>query len=446
MRKIKNLFLCFLFAFLLVSAAGCSADNKIKELEDKISALEKDNEDKDTKISELEIENDSLQDELESVKNELNILKGGSYSIKVYDIDDELLGEKNLYVKQYEGLFEALDANFEVEATNTNYGHYITSINNSIVDNNYYVAIYENGVLSNVGIDEITVDKGDLFEFKVECWNTELDEYDILLDKIIYHYSKTTLKTTLASSNSYTDSTYWQNMAVYMMLNAKDNNNNLLYSQDLYTIDYSSNYKNSVLNQDVSSFSSAANYAKYYYASRLLNNDLTSFKDYYKAYLEGVNTYNSEYVLPFTLSIADQLGLSEYISDSVKNTTYRASTAWGTDGLAWQLTGLALYTELNETELNPFTFEALDSAYSPDVSAALYILPYAAMNIDVRTLKNTNNVDLIAYLLDNYYDKSTKQFTTEKLGSGDYSSNQIYASLMTYKVMRDTGKRVILFA
>jgi hypothetical protein len=55
------------------------------------------------------------------------------------------------------------------------------------------------------------------------------------------------------------------------------------------------------------------------------------------------------------------------------------------------------------------------------------------------------NTDIIKYLFDNHFDSENYQFDMEK-AERDYSSNQIYASLMAYKVQRDKGTGVILFA
>ena len=195
-----------------------------------------------------------------------------------------------------------------------------------------------------------------------------------------------------------------------------------------------------------------ANYAKWYYAARLFDTDLTKFKEVYGAYLDGLSTYGSEYEMPFALSIAKELGLDNKIKDDVKNPTSRASLQYGTDALAWQLSGMALYTTLDDSEFSPFTLDAINTAvtdFSADLSTSVanVLFPLVAMNKNPRDFAlDESNTDLIKYLFDNCYDKENQEFLTEKLGDGDYSSNQIYASLMAYKIQRDKGTGVILFA
>ena len=64
-------------------------------------------------------------------------------------------------------------------------------------DEKLAVAIYENGIAASSGVESLVVYEKDVFEFKVECWNTLdsgyglFDKYDILVDKAIYHYAKT---------------------------------------------------------------------------------------------------------------------------------------------------------------------------------------------------------------------------------------------------------------
>jgi len=261
------------------------------------------------------------------------------------------------------------------------------------------------------------------------------DDVDLLVDEIVETYATTTLKSSLAASVTYSDSTYWQIQGIKVMIDAKASKK--VYNYDMLT----DTYKDSVKNQDTTTLQGAA-FAKYYYAARAIGQSTDSFKSAYTTYLEGKTEYSSygEYELSFTLPIAKSLKLNDKVNTNVINTTYRSSTAWGTDGLAWQLTGLAAYKDVS-SELSAFTLASLESAYSVDVSLSAMILPYAASNLSARNA----SFDIVAELL-KHYDKDAKKFETEKLGSGDYSSNQIYAALMAYKAQRDTKKAVNLFA
>ena len=67
-----------------------------------------------------------------------------SFQIKVIDIDGKELGNKTIQIVDELTVLSALVDNFEVDYTNGEYGAYITSINGSVVDSNYYMAIDEN--------------------------------------------------------------------------------------------------------------------------------------------------------------------------------------------------------------------------------------------------------------------------------------------------------------
>ena len=382
----------------------------------------------------------------------------GSYTIEVYDLDGELVGNETLSIEEYPSLWEGLNAKFDVEATGSDGSHWLTSINQTVVDKSWSLMIYENDTLASTGVDGIVVDNGDKFTFKNECWNTvesgwgSMDSYEVLLDKTVYHYAKTKMKTSIASSTSCFDSTFWQSTSLYYMMKNK-------YDSNLFNVNsYSDAYKESIANANlddlpnVTSYPHEANYAKWYYAARLFDTDLTKFKEVYGTYLDSLTTYGSEYEMPFALSIAKELELDNKIKDDVKNPTSRASLQYGTDALAWQLSGMALYTTLDDSEFSPFTLDAINTAVKDsgaDLSASVanVLFPLVAMNKNPRDFAlDESNTDLIKYLFDNCYDKENQEFLTEKLGTGDYSSNQIYASLMAYKIQRDKGTGVILFA
>ena len=136
--------------------------------------------------------------------------KTGSYTIKVYDIDDEVLGEKTVSIEDYPVFIDGLNANFDAVLGSSSYGSYPISINGSVVDDpNWYMASYENGEYCLTSLEGLVVDDGDLFEFKVTCSNEvgngydgTMDSYDVLVDKTIYHYAKTYMKAALESSSS----------------------------------------------------------------------------------------------------------------------------------------------------------------------------------------------------------------------------------------------------
>ena len=105
---------------------------------------------------------------------------------------------------------------------------------------------------------------------------------------------------------------------------------------------------------------------------------------------------------------------------------------------------MSSFTTVSDSDLAEISFDKLENSLSKDVSLSTMILPFAASNKSVRSVKNNEGVDVIEYLFDNYFDQSTMKFTTEKAAE-DYSSNQIYANLIAYKIQRDTNKSCNLF-
>ena len=470
-KKFLKLVLLALSAISLLTVQACDKKDYAKEesvqsLEEKINALDTKIKELDDKASKTTVEECSKElaslktlvesYKIDELKSKISVLeetlinlsanndenKTAYYTVNIYDLDGELLTTKKLKGTGNDRFFDNLTLDFDVNYTESEYGHYLKSINGQIEDPNWYVSIYENGAYSQVGVDQLHIDDGDVFDFKVECWNTVesgygiLDSYDVNVDKAIYHYAKTYLKDTFANATSYKDSRYWDNMIIYAM--ASNGYDKRLFNAD----NFSKDYVDSVKNEDVSTLS-GANIGKWFYAARNLGVDLTSFKTSYQTYLEGLTSYGSEYVMPFTTSPAVYLEMSNYISNDVKNTTYRAETSWGIDGLTWQIANLALFNDLNESELETFT--ASDKGNG--ISTALCLLPYAALNKNVRANKNDSNKDLLEVLFDTYYDSELdliKWKTTDTKITGN--SNQIYASLVAYKVNRDLGKKVSIFA
>ncbi len=470
-KKFLKLGLLALSAICLLTVQACDKKDYAKEesvqtLEEKITALDTKIKGLDDKASKTALEECSKElaslkalvesYKIDDLKSKISVLeetltnlsasndenKTAYYTVNIYDLDGELLTTKKLKGTGNDRFFDNLTLDFDVNYTESEYGHYLKSINGQIEDPNWYVAIYENGLYSQVGVDQLHIDDGDVFDFKVECWNTVesgygvLDSYDVNVDKAIYHYAKTYLKDAFANATSYTDSHYWDNMFIYTM--ASNNYDKRLFN----TNSFSNAYVDSVKNADVSSLS-GANIGKWFYAARNLGVDLEAFKVKYQEYLEGLTEYGSEYTMPFTTSPSVYLEMTNYLSNNVKNTTKRAGTNWGIDGLTWQIANLALFNDLDEAELEAFT----PSDKGNGISTALCLLPYAALNKNVRTNKNESNKDLLEILFDTYYDSELdliKWKTTDTKITGN--SNQIYASLVAYKVNRDLGKKVSIFA
>ena len=366
------------------------------------------------------------------------------YSIKVTDIDGEEIGYKEININAYDTLIDALNAEFEVVSTNSEWGTTLISINSSITDPNYYLAIYENGEYALTGVDGLIIDANDSFEFVVECFNTiesgygTLDEYDLLVDKLIYNYAKNYMQDSLSNSNSYTDSIYWDMMSINLMLSFS-------YDKNAFNTNSVTNeFINSLNNTDFSTLN-GANIGKYYYAASALNLDLNEFKSFYEDYITNtISEEYSEWTMPFIMSPAKKLGLTSDKLNALINTDYLAATTWGIDGIAWQATSLQLFDKYNTDIL--INFPAAD--YGNGASTALALLPYAALNENVRDSKyEQNSSDLIEILIDNYYDEELCLLKYSKNDTAvNMSTNQIYAALMAYKAQRDYNKAANIFA
>lgn len=442
----KKLFVCCFLLLVLISFAGCSKD-EITKLEDKIATLEE-------KLSALESENSSLKADKDALTAELETLKGDyeklkeelglmSFSVTVYDIDGENLGEENFKVNKEANFFETMKTKFDVTYTNDTYGVFISSINGSIVDNNYYMAIYENGEMAATGVDGLVIDNNDKFEFKVECWNTiesgygTFDLYDVLVDKIVYSYAKNYMPEILASVKDFNGSSHWDMLYLNMMIkNGYDNKifNNSYLSDEL---------KNS-LNVNLNDLNGVS-LGKYYYTARLFDIDLTAFKEVYQNVINNdLGAYN-EWSTPFITSPAKSLNITSSKLDEVLSTDYLAGLEWGPDGRSYQICNLALFDKASEEMLSDLT-ETVE--FGNGTSSALVLSAFASLGLNPRDSKyeaqvNGESKDILENLIDTYYDEElglVKYATTDE--GTNFSTNQIYAGIMAYKVARDLNKAV----
>ena len=387
---------------------------------------------------------------LASCNKKEEVVKSEKYSIEVVDIDGAKLLEREIIISN-NSLLDDLKTTTTVEGSNGQYGYTIKSIDGSIVDPNYYVAIYENDKYADTGIDGLKIDNGDKFKFQVECFNTKasgygtMDDTDILVDKILYSYAKTQMREYLGKTKDYTKDSlakadYWSFILNELMI---ENN----YDKNVFNYkDVPANVKTDLSSYDVTKLS-GAQFGKYYFAAKALGVDLNgNFKTAYQNYLNNIpESYEAykEFEYPFTLGISKKLDVTSANFNTVVNTTYRASTEFGIDGLAWQLASLAQFKDLTKAELQ--AFEAKD--YGNSISTALALLAYASIGENPRKDEYKNNgKDLVEILIENYYDSGDKVIKYNKDESTNANTPQIYASLAAYKVARDSGKKVSIFA
>lgn len=368
-----------------------------------------------------------------------------SYSIKVVDLDGEVLADKTYSTEKYDSVLKAITEDLNAVCYDTQYGKSVSSVKGSIVDPNWYLALYENGTYASTMVDGLVIDEGDKFEFISECWNTVesgygvMDSTDVLVDKIVYSYMKKYFSEVVKASVDLATGDYWSMMMINMMKSSG-------YDANVFNTNaFKAEYKTALEGTDLSTLDGAA-WGKYFYAARAFGLDLTAFTAAYTTYMtESVTaeTAYSEWATPFYLSPAKYLEVETASVTALFNTEYRAGTEWGLDGWCWEMTNLSL----NKT----FTLAELDNISATDqnngCSTALLLLPLAANNINAREVKDTAGNDLVKILIDNYYDAELGLVKWSSDDTGiNYSTNQIYASLMAYKAQRDSGKAVNLFA
>ena len=365
-----------------------------------------------------------------------------SYTINVYDIDGEKLDSKTLTTKDYPTVLDALEVEFCLFSEQSQYGTNIISLSGSVIDPNWYMAIYENGAYASTGVDGLVIDEGDVFDFKMECWNTKesgygaFDSYDVLVDKAIYHYAKTYMVDMIKKDTTFKGSNYWTYMAINMMATNG-------YDTDVFHgLDSTEEFFSTLTDADFSSFSQA-DWGKYYYTARALDKNLDEFITAYTEHVnsglpEGFSEYG-EYSIPFEVAPAKALNLTSDNLSAIIATEYKASTEWGIDGLGWEVAALQLWDKYEKSALSDFPLTDQGNA----TSDALILMVYAAFGESPRT----ETEDLIKTLFDTYYDQDLQLVKYAPTDTDvNVSTNQIYAYLMAYKVSRDLNKAVNLFA
>lgn len=363
-----------------------------------------------------------------------------SYKIKVTDIDGELLGEKDITINENSTVFDDLVNNFDVEYTTSEYGPYLSRINGSIIDVNYYLAIYENNTAAATGIDGLKADVNDVFEFKVECWNTvesgygTLDSYDLLVDKVIYSYMK---NLDLSSSTSFADGSFWD----LMIIEVGKNN---FYDSSLFNYDtISEAVKTELETFDITTLSNA-NLYKYYLYSKALGKDLSSLTTFANSYVETLEDTYSDYVSPFIIAASYGLGIESEKIINLTKADISDNYSWGPDIPVWQYTTSMLYNKDVDRSTLSKCVEKLD--YDNSCSTSLVLQAFAASNENIRDSKyEKDGKDLIEVLFDNYYNVDTNTLDYTKGVENTFSANQTIVSLMAYKVWRDNQKEVNIY-
>ena len=445
MKKLTRLIAVLMTVVLLLSATACvtsdSHNADMESLKASVSTLQAENEALKQQAIEAKEELANQKAALEALKQEtdekiknLEALIKEQYRIKVVDLDGEVLVDTA--VDCASPITEALTEEFNMVSYQSQYGTSIVSIAGSIVDPNYYVSIRENGMYAEVGVDGLVCDPGDVFEFQVECWNTvesgygTMDEYDLLVDKAIYGYLKNILPEQSMAATSFADTLYWDQIATTFMVSKG-------YDANLFRLAYSDAYKTAVEAVDVTKLT-GNDFMKYYYAQKSLGNE---FPEAFQAtFQNAVANSCSDWLLPVAKALnVETEGVTAAIAQLPST-----SMQWGPDASIWSYVQKGLYQ--NYDGYLDFYSSQLD--WGNGTSTALTLLAFAKDGVDPRDAAyEKNGKDVIEVLFDTYYDAELNLVKYAVSDTGvNFSTNQIYASLMAYKACRDLGTAVNIFA
>lgn len=375
--------------------------------------------------------------------------KENEYTALIYDIDGELLNTYYIEENTDKTVLDQLKEVADVKSYQTQYGESISSIDGSIVDSNYYLALYVNDAYAEVGVSSLKASAGDTVKLSVECWNTVesgygvLDETDVLVDKAIYQYAKKYMYDEIKNDENPFD-IFW----TYIAADLYDETGN---GKNLSTIN--STAYNTLLNYDLTTLD-GTDFGKYYYTASAYGIDLAQFESKYIEYINTLSSvYSSEYVIPFIISPAKALGINDYHISNLYNTSYVPSleSEWegvkysNIDGSNWFYISNALFGKsISSSYLNTIS----QYEYNNPTSIAISIATFASVNENVRndSYANSEGLDLLEQLLKSY-DEELGLIKYQETDTGTtYSTNQIYASLIAYKLSRDNSIAYNIFS
>jgi len=177
----KKLFSLSILFMLVLGLTGCETPSEDLTLE---------NERLQTEIDTLKQEKADLQQALDDQQNLLDEWfdsMTSSHMNFIRVILTDVNGKSTMSYATYpDGLeFTLMDTirnAYDVDYTETDYGTMINTINDMEVPYGAYIAISENEEMSMVGVDDIIVEDGDIFEFSVQWWDTTQEAvYDALM-------------------------------------------------------------------------------------------------------------------------------------------------------------------------------------------------------------------------------------------------------------------------
>lgn len=394
-------------------------------------------------------ESGSTEPSLQSSSSSASLSNTSSinYTLKVIDIDGEELLNRNITTTDKNSLFSYIDDNLTVTYTTGDTGHYITSLEESVVDPSYFLALYENGQMSSVGVDGIVLDDGDEIVFKNECWNTVETGYgtktatDIKVDQIIYSTYK-------KMKEIYKDSTY----IPYDLLfgySALDYLEYYIHSDYIFPDAIKATYNN--VSYDNLTISDTFKTAVALYA---LDKDLTEIKSYIQQsnfdltapFVETSAVYLADIMHTFEVEASNMSAYTNLINNltlDINETSCMYISAMSSiDNYDFTTFVNGIKSALTE---NGFSY-TMDWGYGPyttcnasSTAQAILALTELGKNLNSNEFK-VGNETLIDILL-KYYNEETGLFYDSANDTNNlaYAEPQAIAALISYKILSEKG-------
>ena len=373
----------------------------------------------------------------------------GTFTIKVIDLDGEVLVNDEVAVDKYDNLYELIKNDYEADASMSEYGAWINSIKGSVVDANWSMMLYVNGASSWDSADKVAPKKDDVVEFRNECWaavdygyGASMDEVDVLLDQIVYHYLKNEMKATVEGIKDYTGSTYWEMLMIDLVKRSL---------MDSKVVDYKLTEElKAALNAVNVNELEGANIGKYYSHAKVAGLVSDDFEAAYTTVLAGLTEW-SDYVTPFVVFPAASLDLGDSVPEALKTSAINGDTTWGPTGNLWKALAQSLFSDRSEAFNLTEYLKAYEGTYdwASNVDNATALMVASAFGVDARETKvnyEDKEYDYVSYILARYYDSElglVKVYETDT--EANFSTNQIYAALLSYKALRYTNARANIF-
>ncbi len=161
----KKLFSILLGVTLVIGLTGCTND----ALNEQIASLETELESANEQLDLLE----GIQSDLEAALNEQFDVK---VTLKVTDLNgNEITSVYGFNQENVPTLKDLLVLAFNANIEDSVYGSYLSGFDDIFVPYGAFVQISENGEVTSVGIDDLTIDDGDYFTLDIVWWDSLME-------------------------------------------------------------------------------------------------------------------------------------------------------------------------------------------------------------------------------------------------------------------------------